>query len=268
MAIWQLQGIKCTLSIFAGASCLLISGLASAVDCGDTIYTREVLDDDLVCTDNIAITIVGPTGGLDMNGHTITCDNNSAIGIDVVGLVGYLEGAGTISFCQTGVRLAGDGFHNVTNISANNNDFVGLAVSSDFNLITNSSANGNGNTGILVTGLRNTLISNIIESNLLDGIQLDGDAPNLTQNYIYDNNRYGIYIADSSFGNYSQNTSEMNGSVGIYMEADNQFFNYILNNTSESNTDFDLEELNANACSNTNVWLGNTFTTANPSCLN
>ncbi|MCO1335951.1 right-handed parallel beta-helix repeat-containing protein, partial [Microbulbifer sp. OS29] len=266
MEIKWANSVKCNLAVAMAVPCILMSGTATAVSCGDILYTQEILNEDLTCTVSPAVIIVGPTGGLDMNNYNIECDG-TAVGVEMDGAVGYLTGGGTILSCERGVRVAGDGFHNILEVSAISNNFLGIELISDFNFVGYSIATGNGNTGVLVSGERNTLLSNDLGQNSLIGIQVDGDWSNVSQNNVSDNLLWGIYISASNRGSYTQNNVQMNGSVGIYMDASGQMYNNIIGNVAVNNPDFDLRELSVDACDNTNVWLGNTFLTSNPDCL-
>ncbi|WP_444942410.1 NosD domain-containing protein [Microbulbifer sp. ZKSA004] len=231
---------------------------AFAVDCGDTITTPEVLDQDLVCSTEPALTIMGPTGSLDMAEYTLRCDG-SAVGIQIDGVAAFLSN-GVVTLCDIGISLDGTGAHNIQAIRVDGTDISGIAVNSSFNSVIQSGIFKNSGTGIFITGDNNNVSSSSILDNLENGIQLEGNNNLIVSNEISRSTLNGILIGKADGNTVAQNTVSMSGigganTAGILLELLGQSGNVIVGNTVFSNIDFDLQDNNSSPCLNS--WVGN-----------
>ncbi|WP_444898230.1 NosD domain-containing protein [Microbulbifer sp. SSSA005] len=240
-----------------------------AVDCGDTVTLAEVLDQNLNCATNPAVTIVGP-GSLDMNGFSVSC-GGSGVGIRIEGIAASVTGGalqdGVITNCGAGMVVLGE-FHSIFGVNITDNMNLGLVIPGDNNSLLHSVIMSNANVGVVVIGSNNTISSNEIGQNESEGIRLEGIANGsvVLLNHIYSSSFSGI-VVNSSDNLIAQNFIEHNGpgGAGIDMPALGQSGNTIVGNLAENNLDYDLQDLNSAPCLNT--WVGNMFDTSNGACV-
>ncbi|WHI49133.1 NosD domain-containing protein [Microbulbifer sp. VAAF005] len=242
----------------------LILQANGAVECGDTITSRVVLDQDLLCDVTPALTVTGPTGYLDLNGYTLSCDG-ATVGILVNGMSAIVSGGvfkdGFVSNCNTGISVEGSGIHNLLGLNTSGNSSSGIEFVSSNNTLIQSNISDNTGTGIIIAGGSNNLFSNDISRNEITGIQVDGSSSIISSNTVSDNVLTGIQINNAGSCLISQNTVENNGTegsntAGILMELFGQTGNSIVGNTVSGNEDFDLQDDNSEPCENS--WIGNT----------
>lgn len=242
----------------------------AAVECGDTITTAEILTEDILnCSSTPALTIEGPTGGLDLNGFTLECGGGAAIGIEVLGNSAVLSN-GMIDGCNIGIFVNGDGFHSVQSMTVQDGLSTGIWLVSENNIVNGSTVTGAFDRGIDLNGANNSAIGNSLVDNLgapFSGITISGDNAFVAQNFCDENNEGGIVIEPSSGGLVVQNIVTNNGQTGISMEGGNQSNYLVTGNIATGNPDGDLVDPNPDACMSTNIWYGNIFDTADPSCL-
>ncbi|WP_444916421.1 NosD domain-containing protein [Microbulbifer sp. JMSA003] len=241
-----------------GVLYIALGNSAFAVDCGDTITTPEVLDQDLVCSTEPALTIMGPAGSLDMAEFTLRCDG-SAVGIQIDGVSAFLSN-GVVTLCDIGISIDGAGSHNIQTIRVDGADISGISVNSSFNSIIQSGIFKNNGTGIFIAGDNNTISSSSILDNLENGIQLEGSRNLIVSNDISRSTLNGILIGKADGNTVAQNTVSMSGigganTAGILLELLGQSGNVIVGNTVFSNIDFDLQDNNSSPCLNS--WIGN-----------
>ena len=125
---------------------LIYAGVARAVNCGDIITTTSQLTNDLHCTTNPALTLVGPAS-LDLNGFTVYGDFVTDNGIVLEGS-GATLGNGTVTkFNRFGVILREGGNHIVKNVVSHQNRFLGFEITGANNRVMNSIASENGGNG-------------------------------------------------------------------------------------------------------------------------
>ncbi|WHI44994.1 right-handed parallel beta-helix repeat-containing protein [Microbulbifer sp. VAAF005] len=310
---------------------VLFSGLLSpfsvwAIDCGDIITAPTTLDRDLLCViteqNEVALTIEGPRGSLNMDGFQLTCDDEEATGqagILLTGIGAQVYG-GIIAACRDGVNAEGEGSHSIYSmeiidtifdaiyIESNNSiardniitnsdrgdgielngntntvtrntitgiDNSGIELRGSFNNISFNEISGSGNQGIEVNGQFTNVFSNIVTNGLNDGIAVgegdesdNADFSTISLNNVSGNSGLGIPIRLSSNTLVTQNTVESNGEGGIGIFVEGSEFNKIVRNTSLNNSPYDLEDdTDPGDCSGTNTWVFNTFTAAEPACL-
>ncbi|WP_444916427.1 right-handed parallel beta-helix repeat-containing protein [Microbulbifer sp. JMSA003] len=242
----------------------------AAVECGDTITSAEILTEDLLnCSGTPALTIEGPTGSLDMNGFTLECGGGSSRGIDVLGSAAVLSN-GVVDGCAIGIFVDGDGFHSIQTMTVQDGIDVGIWLISENNIVNGSTATGFFNRGIEIQGSNSQVIGNFLIDNqggTSSGILINGDNSFVAQNICDNNNGEGIVIDPSSGGLVVQNIVTNNGQTGISMEGGGQSDYLITGNIATGNPDGDLVDSNPDACMSTNLWYGNIFDTADPSCL-
>ncbi|WP_444927065.1 right-handed parallel beta-helix repeat-containing protein [Microbulbifer sp. TRSA002] len=243
----------------------------AAVECGDTITTAEILTEDLLnCSGTPALTIEGPTGSLDMNGFTLECGGGSTRGIDVQGNAAVLSN-GVVDGCAVGIFVIGDGFHSVQSMTVQDGINTGIWLVSEYNIVSGSTVTDGYTIGIEVSGESNSAIGNfLVEGNQaapFRGIAINGNNAFVAQNFCDNNSQGGIVIQPSSGGQVIQNSVTNGGQTGISMEGGGQSDYLVTGNIATGNPDGDLVDSNPDACMSTNLWYGNIFDTADPSCL-
>ncbi|AWF81958.1 hypothetical protein BTJ40_14615 [Microbulbifer sp. A4B17] len=303
--------------ILASSLGLTISLNSFAVSCGDTITTQETLTEDLLCTDNPALTISGPGGGLDLAGFTVECSDSSNEGIYLTGLAASVT-SGEVTNCFNSILLVDDGVHSVTDIEITEPDEVGVVIDSNSNFVTGVqviAGSGDFATGINIEdpASYNQILGNFVEGAVFAGIYVEGRGNNITSNEIVGSDNFGIRLDPDGFSNLilqniidggagigiavnsdfnliSQNsinnnqtgisiesadnntvninTSDNNSVYGIAIQGTDANFNSILSNSADNNGDFDLFASDDPDCTSTNNWIGNSFTTSDPGCLN
>lgn len=138
------------------------------------------------------------------------------------------------------------------------------------NTVTNAN-NRAGTVGISIeAGAGHVIDSNTVSGSSSDGIRLTTavSASRVVNNVVRTNGRDGIHLQESittgasADRNLVQNNQVgRNARDGIHVEGEE---NRILNNRSQENTNIDLVDTNVDC--DMNVWSGNMFGTADPSC--
>jgi parallel beta-helix repeat protein len=209
---------------------------AYAIDCGDTIYPGEKvkLNGDLNCNTDPAIKIIGPAT-LDMKDHTIY-GQEEIVGIKVEG-----EGAkvmnGTVTGCDQGVVIAGEGGHQILKVAAQENYGDGFLVRSDNNQFIDSTAESNEDAGFRVYGDGNRFVNNAAVNNNDEGFDINGDQNELTNNTA-DGNRSDAIEIDGNYNRLINNTASNDQDEGIVLDGNN---NVVHNNTALSNSGDGIE---------------------------
>ncbi|AWF80427.1 hypothetical protein BTJ40_06160 [Microbulbifer sp. A4B17] len=253
-------------------STMPFSHLTEAVDCGDIITTAEILDNDITsCTLNPVLTIVGPTGSLNLNDFNVNCTGQGA-GISLDGtaasLIGGTGGAGTntVGGCGTAISVEGAGLHNIQGVNATNSIFEGVGIYSNNNFIIDINSSGNSGNGMEIFENGNQIIGATIENNGQNGIIVEGSETFISQTQSSLNSLFGIRIRNSNNSYFIQNTTNSNNSAGIVVESLGQTGNFIIGNTAFGNPDFDADDQNTPPCIGTQ-WQGNNFGTSGDSCI-
>jgi parallel beta-helix repeat protein len=215
--------------------------------CNYTITTpgRYALAKNLTCGSFLdsGIRVQASDVNLTLNGHTITGGGGYAIfGIFIDDSANAITGVriagpGTISGFDYGVGISGDGYSHgvrdsaVSGLTVTDNPGVGVYL---------EAANRPGLTDNVVSG--NTVTGNGA------GIVFDG---------------FESVLPGTTFGNmFSGNTVTGNGFYGILLNG--VVGSTVKGNTATGNTPDDLRDF---APCGSNVWKGDTFNTANPTCL-
>ncbi|MCO1336278.1 right-handed parallel beta-helix repeat-containing protein [Microbulbifer sp. OS29] len=268
-----------TLATIVGICCLSTSNKIFAVDCYDTITTPVTLNQDLSCdtSSTPALIISGPSGSLNLNGHSVNCDALVGTGIFLDGTAASVYN-GEVFNCQNGIQPDGNGFHNIQNISTYSNTY-GIYLTGNNNSITQTTIFKN-SLAIYVIGDNNSILFNDINNNSGTGIFIDSNTTTknentlVSQNTIYQNSFSGILIGQSNSNLIVQNRIYENGTAGIGIDTGgivlinlNQSNNRIIGNSVIDNVIYDLIDENVDACSSSNIWSGNIFGSASPSCL-
>lgn len=279
---------------------------AEAIDCGDVIGAgKEVkLDRDLHCSGDVALTVIGPAT-LNLKGHTIY--GHRAMDCIVVEGKQAKVMNGTVTNCDNGLMVKGDGQHKIVKIAAADNDGDGFTVDSDGNSLILNTATGNGEDGFDVDGNGNRLVNNMAENCGDEGIEIDGDQNELTNNKSTGNRQDSIEI-DGDENKLFNNTAANDADDGIVIDGNRNMLhnnnafgnagdgievdgdgNKLTNNKAEDNGEsgIDLFSGNANNALTKNVarqngdydlmdntqgcgsnqWSKNKFVTSNQDCI-
>ncbi|WP_444931612.1 right-handed parallel beta-helix repeat-containing protein [Microbulbifer sp. SSSA002] len=169
-----------------------------AVSCGDTITTQESLTEDLSCGTNPALTINGPSGGLNLNGFTVTCLDSSYEGIYLTGLAASLFN-GVIDNCNDSIALMEDGIHFVSDIEIYNLVDVGVRIESNSNFVAGVIIPFYGTQFSIGIDIENPASFNQITGNFLEspgfsGIYIEGSSNTVTRNEIIEFDEFGITL--------------------------------------------------------------------------
>jgi parallel beta-helix repeat protein len=225
---------------------------ATTVSCGSTISTAGSYALAANCSAGITITASDVT--LNLNGHTMTGAGGFSDGVVVDDSGGAvrgvtIQGPGKITGYDIGVEIGGGGGGG------------GVSGSSVSGLTFTNNAWGIQ----LNSGSGNTVSGNTAKDNLVGGIVLwaeNGDT--ISANAANNNSAIGIDVAVGSTGNTVSDNAANNDGFGIVVNPGSTG-NTISANDAHGNPDDDLADLN-DAC-DTNTWTGNTFKTANQTCI-
>jgi len=177
---------------------------ASHVHCGDTITTDTTLDSDLLYCPNNGIVIGADNVTLDLNGHTISGDDEP------------YEPCPEDAPCDIGIL--NDGHDAVTIKGGTVRDF-GLGI-------------------VVVRAKRNRLRNLAAVENAFEGIVIFRSArirvqgSSASRNGV-GNSRPGIALAESDYNRITGNTMSRNGDLALFMEASDH--NLIRHNTARGN---------------------------------
>ena len=232
-------------------------GPALAVECGDVITGIELLDRDLICTDNPGLTVDG--GTLDLGGFTVVCDHEpdvQGVGVLLAGS-GARLGNGAVTGCFLAVHVAGDGDHvvrGVTGSAANQGVFVesdgnrlldshilrgledaAVQVDGSNNLLRFNNVAGSLDQGFEINGNDNRVIGNRI-GGVAEGIQLDGERNRVLRNHIIGTTDRGVDVRGSGGGHLIARNLIADGVDGIAL-LDNSQGNQIRRNTIYGHSD-------------------------------
>jgi len=173
-----------------------------------------------------ALTIIGPVE-VDFAGFRVNCDLDGVDGIAIEGK-GAEVSNGSVTRCLTGVRVAGEGKHEITQMEAEENEDDGFVVESDGNKLEHNLARENGRfsaiqgDGFEVTGDKNTLTENWSTRNGKNGFDVDGEGCKLTGNIAAVNEEVGIK-SDGAKGKFKENTAGANERSGFAVTSNSTF---------------------------------------------
>ena len=182
----------------------------AAVNCGDMIKVKTTLSHDLVCTQSPALTVIGPTGHLNMNGHRVTCTDLNNAGIQLEGDHGALRN-GVVTGCNSGVGLLGSGQHKVKFVRVIEN-IEGIVLESPGNYVAyNVAMKSNGSNGLLIRSSGNTLKYNFSFANDGNGFSLETGKGNQFHNNIADRNLGAGFNIQGDENEFAKNSAMHNG---------------------------------------------------------
>jgi parallel beta-helix repeat protein len=223
---------------------------ATTVSCGSTISTAGSYALAANCGAGIMITASDVT--LNLNGHTMTGAGGFSDGVVVddsgaaVGGV-TIQGPGKITGYDIGVELGGGG-GGVSGSSVSGLTFTNNAWAIQLN-----------------SGSGNTVSGNTAKDNLVGGILLEAEnGDTISGNAANNNSAIGIDVAVGSTATTVSGNAANNDGFGILVNPGSTG-NTISANDAHGNPDDDLADLN-DAC-DSNTWTGNTFKTANQTCI-
>jgi hypothetical protein len=179
---------------------------AAQVTCGATLVRGQkvtLVGDVGPCTSSTdpAIFVQGPAT-LDLNGFKILCTGGSPPnGAVLEGKKARLRN-GSIHACNDGVRLAGEGGHQVDNVAVIDGDRHGFDIESDKNRLRGNLSHG-GLRGFTLSGDngRNQFKDNIAIGHSAQGIDINGDRNKVSENVSIENGASGFYCDDCANGN-------------------------------------------------------------------
>jgi len=229
------------LSLFLSLLAISLSTSTFAVNCGDVIDSPTNLDQDLVCIldgeNKAALTVVGPSGRLNLGGYAINCVSDQVFdrfGILVEGAGAAISG-GIINNCPDSIAISGTGGHRITDTEVTNFIGNGIITTSDShkNYISRVTATGAGpgsQDGIRVDGNTSTVTNCFIFNAGARGIVINGNHVNIYDNYVTGSGNEGIEI-DGDFVTAKLNTIENNGKgIGVAGNNNSVIENSVLNN--------------------------------------
>jgi parallel beta-helix repeat protein len=222
MALWPdtRRGVRPSAAAFLAAAivaALAVTGgeaSASHVSCGDTITADTTLDSDLVDCPNNGIVIGANDISLDLNGHTISgddqefgpCPENEACDVGVLndGHDGVAIKDGTVTGFGPGVFLFSANHSRLRDLSTVENHFNGIVlVRSSRNRIERSTASRNG------------------RPNNFPGMALiESDHNRITGNRMSGNADLGLFMEDSDENLVRRNKTRGHPEGGMIIEGD------------------------------------------------
>ena len=234
--------LRCIAPVFALALSLDADS-AFAVSCGDSIHlqSQEVtLDNDLLCANSPALTIVGP-GTFDMKGHTVTCLLfNTNDGLRLEGKKAQVKN-GEIRSCRTGMIVDGTGQHRVENLVVQNSAQRGIVITSTKNVLKAITSQNNGQDGFDISeaGKGNTITDSQAIDNgghgfAVGSVLFPGSIDSkvvLKDNLAHNNDESGFWVLGNQH-RLDGNTATGNGDHGIAIHEDR---NTIKKNTATGN---------------------------------
>ena len=153
-------------------SALALPAKATAqVSCPDTITTKVVLTEDVICPPGATLQVEGPGGRLVMRDHEVSCPDGGSV--ELVGEHAVVKG-GSITDCD--VNLLEDGAHQLARMILRQ---APVEVTSDNNrLVFNKSVNSPSEGFDLDAASGNLLLKNIIKNPTQEGVELDSGSDN------------------------------------------------------------------------------------------
>ena len=230
------------------------SAAPMTVSCGSTITAPGTYVLAADCK-GLGIVITASEVTLNLNRHSMTgTGSGSGGGSGVFVYDGFgpvsgvtIEGPGKVSGYDAGVQLG------VGNGGVSRSSVSGVTVARNTD-------------GILLDGASGDTVSgNTANHNVDDGIILfQATTTTVSGNTANNNNNNGIALDGGSGNTITSNTTNNNGGDGIAL-ATGATGNTVSGNTANNNPFDDL--LDANPGCDSNTWTGNTFKTANQTCI-
>jgi parallel beta-helix repeat protein len=248
-------------SAVVGATRAHAAGVTPVTACGTVISTpgSYALANNLgPCTgDGIDITTGGVT--LDLQGFTIegpgAATTFSGIAVPAPGTISVSivssTGAGKVIHFGTGVNVSGASSWGVVvkGIDASQNgDGIDILAAPKAPVVENDSANSDSGNGILVSLASGAVIANNHAENDTTGISVQSSLATQVTDNVVSGNSYGIVNSPAMIATVTAGE----GTVAV-------------GNVAVRSSVFDIDELAAGCIAD--VWLDNTFTTANQTCV-
>lgn len=254
---------------------------AHVFSCGDFIGPggkHELTADVGPCDDDTgpALTVIGKTD-LNMNGFHVFCEdlNGNATaealgvpdGIVVIGRDAKIEN-GSVTGCDDGLSLEGEGKHNVKNMHTYGNKGDGMDVESAKNKLEKNTLKDNGDDGFDVDGDDNEFKKNAVDNNGDNGFSINGARNKIKENSSNGNKDRGFDV-DGDDNEVKDNEARNNGLDGIRVDEgeDSKIEkNSAFSNNSKGEPDaFDLTD-ETPGCVNSK-WKSNKFGLSNQFCI-
>jgi parallel beta-helix repeat protein len=199
---------------------LFISGIASAVGCGDTISSSTTLTSDVTgCTDD-GIIIGADDIVLDCAGHRIS-GSGTADGISLTDRSGVTIKNCVVSGFERGIHLMGSSSSTLASNTVYNNDFGIYLMESSDNSITGNVAYDNNQIGVyLYDGCNNNgIVNNEAYANSVTGLLVSsGSTDNTLESNTAYENKNGLYVFTSDDVALKDNTAYGNSQYGIIVQ--------------------------------------------------
>jgi parallel beta-helix repeat protein len=188
------------------------------VACGDNIMDDRVMNADLVCMTNPALSLTG--GKLDMAGHSVSCMGGNGVQIDG-------EGAelsnGAITGCAIGVVIGGVGKHKITNVTSQGNAADGFLVSGAVSgvKLTNCTAAGNAFDGVDFGGAgeKNKFAGVVATGNGGEGFDFVNSHNNKLSDCIASGNTGRGFLIVNGNGNKLSRNAAFNNNVNFTIDG-------------------------------------------------
>lgn len=274
-----------------------------ALSCGAVVTTDTVLSADIGPCQDSAIIVGADNITIDLNGHQLFGMGGTVVVHQAAGVFsdthrGVTVTNGTVHDMYHGVRIRAGSNNLVTRMTMRDNaggDGIDIESSTDNVVSYNTLFHNSGfaamttfNTNSLpgVSSARNTFTDNILYANSTNGITLESGSGHIVRrNQIVANTRDGVALFNGVSGNtVESNQISSSGANGINVRAGannnivrlNQVTrsagrgiqvsgqsNQILGNGASANL---VDLFDANPTCDANVWSGNRFGTATPTC--
>lgn len=222
-----------------GLLLLLIQGgpAYAEVRCGATISEEVTLSKDLSCTTPTAVTVVGPSGQLNLQGYSIDCNTTeNAIGIFLVGENGRISN-GTVKNCHRGVVAGDNGRHHIIGIISRDHFLAGF-ITGAFGTLGGSPGNRfinnhteNSPIGFLITGNENYLFNNSSVASER-GFVVSQNRNTFTLNASKNNDLGFVIQLGAEKNHFIKNIAEENAFAGFEIEGNR---NRLVNNRAIGN---------------------------------
>jgi parallel beta-helix repeat protein len=271
------------LAVAAGFAVVHV-GVANAAACG-VVTSNTTLTSD--CDAPLTVAASGIT--VDLNGHSVVC-NAPVDGIVLPATTSFsVVRNGTVrsgsASCGSGVLVDGNS-NQLTSLQVHNPSNYGVRITGDANVVNSVGADHSANNGFIVLGGdRNVIRNSVAMNNSDDGFGfflgfdneisfslafanadkgiINGASRTTIQGNNVPNNARGIYLSDASSNSLVRFNTVRSNQVGIEIN-NTSFANRIQGNTSFMNV---LDMADDNPACDLNVWLFNSFSTANQGCI-
>ena len=191
---------------------LLAQGLPvhAEVTCGTTISEEVTLTTDITCDSPTVLFVLGPGGQLNLDGHTVSCNNaDNSIGVFLVGENAKVTN-GTVAHCKLGVVAADNGHHHIIDIISRDHSGAGFTT---------------GGVGTLEGSHHNRFINNHAEK-ATNGFMINGDENFLFNNSSVESERG--FVVSQYRNKFTLNVAAQNG-IGFAIQIGAEENHFIKN---------------------------------------